>query len=163
VCNDKKSEEAEVKALLEYLYLDVKVRSPDEIKELTNEKLEEERIMLTKKSPDKLISDIRGFIEVLLTIKNNNDPDQTQSKAELDSPSDSSMAFGKGQIGKHSVKSVSLFSNKDRRDYYSNLSERQANNDFAKSKADLKRVVHTEMGASSAKNKENLDKSRDIE
>jgi hypothetical protein len=31
VCNDKKSEEAEVKALLEYLYLDVKVRSPDEV------------------------------------------------------------------------------------------------------------------------------------
>jgi len=121
-----------------------------QIKELTNEKLEEERIMLTKKSPDKLISDIRGFIEVLLTIKNNNDPDQTQSKADLDSPSDSSMAFGKAQIGKHSVKSVSLFSNKDRRDYYSNLSERKA------------KIVHTEMGASSAKNKENHDKSRDI-
>ena len=30
-CNDKKNEEAEVKALLEYLYLDVKVRSPDEV------------------------------------------------------------------------------------------------------------------------------------
>lgn len=157
-----------MRALLEYLYLDVKVRSPDEIKELTNEKLEQERAQLTKKSPDKLISDIRGFIEVLLTIKNNNEPDQTQSKAELDTPSDSSMAFGKAQIGKHSVKSVSLFSNKDRRDlpYYSNLSERQNNNEFAKSKAELKRVVHTEIGPSSAKNKENHhkeDKSRDID
>jgi hypothetical protein len=123
--------------------------------------LEEERVMLTKKSPDKLISDIRGFIEVLLTIKNNNDPDNSQSKAELDSPSDSSMAFGKAQLGKHSVKSVvSLFSNKDhRRDlpYHSNLSA-QANNDL--SKADLKRIVHTEMGGSSAKNKEHK-KSRD--
>lgn len=30
-CNDKVTEEAEVRALLEYLYLDVKVRSPDEV------------------------------------------------------------------------------------------------------------------------------------
>ena len=114
--------------------------------------------MLTKKSPDKLISDIRGFIEVLLTIKNNNDPDQSQSKADLDSPSDSSMAFGKAQLGKHSVKSVvSLFSHKGRDlPYHSNLSA-QANNDL--SKAELKRIVHTEMGGSSAKNKEK--KSRD--
>jgi len=55
--------------MLEYLYLDVKVRSPREIQALTDERLAEERIELaTVPSPD-LVAKIRSSIEVLLAIK----------------------------------------------------------------------------------------------
>jgi len=113
-----------VRTLLEYLYLDVKVRSPDEIQDLTNEKLESERKELTQKPADKLIAEIRSFIEVLLTIKNKNeDTLKDESNNSMESPTSSMPPFAKD---KNSVKSVSLFSNKDRGlNYYSNLSERQ--------------------------------------
>lgn len=113
-----------MRTLLEYLYLDVKVRSPDEIQDLTNEKLESERKELTQKPADKLIAEIRSFIEVLLTIKNKNeDTLKDESNNSMESPTSSMPPFAKD---KNSVKSVSLFSNKDRGlNYYSNLSERQ--------------------------------------
>lgn len=49
----------EVRSLLEFLFLDVKVRSPAEIQDLTDAKLMEERANLTKVTTIQLIKDIR--------------------------------------------------------------------------------------------------------
>jgi len=62
----------EVRSLLEFLYLDVKVRSPAEIQDLTDQKLVQERVDLALIPTDKLIKDIRSSIEILLSIKNDN-------------------------------------------------------------------------------------------
>ena len=69
------SDTSEVRSLLEFLYLDVKVRSPDEIQGLTEDKLALERKNLASVSTTQLINNIRSSIEVLLSIKN----DQPQS------------------------------------------------------------------------------------
>lgn len=65
----------EVRSLLEFLYLDVKVRSPAEIQDLTDGKLMQERADLVEIPTAELIKDIRGYIEILLSIKN----DQTNT------------------------------------------------------------------------------------
>ena len=60
----------EVRGLLEFLYLDVKVRSPAEIQDLTDSKLMQERADLAAIPTTQLIKDIRSSIEILLSIKN---------------------------------------------------------------------------------------------
>ena len=60
----------DVRNLLEFLFLDVKVRSPAEIAELTDQKLVKERSQLNQVPTAQLIKDIRASIEVLLSIKN---------------------------------------------------------------------------------------------
>ena len=72
----------EVRTLLEFLFLDVKVRSPAEIAELTDEKLFAERANLLQVSTAQLIKDIRSSIEVLLSIKN--DPNTTENGGHME-------------------------------------------------------------------------------
>ena len=90
----------EVRNLLEFLFLDVKVRSPAEIAELTDQKLVNERSQLNQVPTAQLIKDIRASIEVLLSIKNDQanthggrDPMAYQDESLLDRTSLSDHPF----------------------------------------------------------------------
>jgi len=80
--NDHLDASNEVRSLLEFLYLNVKVRSPAEIAELTDQKLLQERIDLSSVLTTQLIKDIRSSIEILLSIKN--DQSVTQNGGQME-------------------------------------------------------------------------------